>query len=1021
MKIITALTCVALTLALALAAVADDTQYYTRGNSGMGHGAPIGNFTKAARDTAHLIGPPSDNPVVIGTFQNAAGTSGDWHGWTTKDLSSPDMHWQVSTFMADTLGPALPGSGNQAAYCGDNFPVCSPYDKGPGGYGDGWFDQLDYVSRVTNDTMTTNIHFEADLNHDSEPGYDFAYIGYVSTLDGFVFLDDFTGRGWDLHVAYDFSVGRDDFEGEFNNQVRLRVLFQSDGGWSDDSCLWPTNGAIQIDNIDVSGDNGFVADFEDFEGPWLGDWVRTPVNPVGDFAKIWTGLEGLDDCDYNYSPQVAFIDDGQVVPGVGPSYCLSWCYGPNGYIVNTTGGSAGPDSHLWNAIESPIIAWPGPEYIGASFLFDAYRHEILAADSPGMFYTWGIRSTKSPDSADIRLAGWADRNFVYYGSPGYFRGGDNDVTDLLKRDREFVQVQLGVHELGYNWGWNGNNGYPAPYFDNVRLIAYPFAGAAVSYQEIRMAQDNFPVGEVIDYTNLGNNHVRFDMSLSPAPADELNNTPGDSIVFDIVAVRPGSELVTNELRLCYKIDQNPLFDPYRVGFTAEGYTVADTARVAGNTIRGKWAFDLPDEDFLFPGDVVHWYVRAMDDDGVTQTVSLAPADTTGFSDFSGPNTYNSTFTFHALPSVKSAVAGDHPKVLFWNDFANRGGEAEWYNAFNQNGMVAGLDYDIYYTNGPSSGVGNGLGGRATEFQISGYDVLVYTAGDLGVNTIANGDYENDASFDAQVLDTWARQGGKSMFLTGDDLVSDLLFSGIETVNFANQWLGLNYVDYDLGTLIGQTTPTVLTLAGSGVFNQVDNTNWLAYGGCRSLNTFDAVEAGTGIRLAEFANAVGVGGGYSYSAATLAYDATFDATAITLPYDLMYIWDDVADAKASFPIAARSKVLRDVLSWFGIEGRCYPTTPVPDAEKFATRNYPNPFNPTTKIEYNMPGEGHLTLKIFNIRGELVRTLINEVCPAGADHIMWDGSSNQGSQVSSGVYFYEARTGGEVKVEKMALVK
>jgi len=1014
--------CLALALVFALAAVADDAKYYTRGNAEMGHGAPINNFAKASRDTAYLIGPLSDSPVVLGSFQNAAGTSGDWHGWTTNDLSSPDMHWQVSTFMADTLGGGLPGSGNLAAYCGDDFPPCSAYDKGPGGYGDGWFDQLDYVSTITDDTMTTNIHFEADLNYDSEPGYDYSYIGYVSALDGFVFLESFTFRGWDIHVSYDFTVGQDDFLGEFANQVRLRVLFQSDGGWSDASCLWPTNGAIQIDNIDVSGDNGFVADFEDFEGNTLGDWVPTPVDPVGDFAKIWTGLEDLDPCSSNYSPQVAFIDDGVIVPGVGPSYCNSWCYGPNGYIVNTTGGAAGPDSHLWSAIESPIITWPGVEYIGASLLFDAYRHEDLAADSPGIFYTWGIRSTNSTDPADIRLAGWADRNFVYYGDATYIRSGDNDVTDLLKNDRELVQVQLACYELGYNWGWEGDNGYPAPYFDNVRLIAYPYAGAASSFEEIRMAQDNFPVGEVIDYTNLGNNDVRFDMALSPATAEELNNTPGDSIVFDIKAVRPGSDLVTGELRMYYKIDQNPLFDPYRVGFTAEGYTVADTAFFAGNAITGKWAFDIPDEDFLYPGDVMHWYIRAMDDDGVTQEVTLTPADTTGFSDFSGPRSYNSTFTFHALPSVKSATPGDHPKILFWNDFANRGGEAEWYSAFNQNGLVVGEDYDVYYTNGPSSGVGNGLGGRATEFQISGYDVLVYTAGNLGVNTISNGDYENDASFDVQVLDAWVRQTGKSMFLTGDDLVSDLVINaGTETANFVGQWMGLNYVDYDLGTLIGQTTPTVLALAGNGVFNPVDNSSWVAYGGCFGINTFDAIEAGTGTRLAEFANSAGAGGAYSYSAATLAYDATFDATVVTMPYDLMYIYDDAAGAKAPAAISARSKVLRDVLGYFGIEGDPNAVTDAPNAGVFATRNYPNPFNPTTKIEFNMPREGKLTLKIFNVRGELVRTLIDEVRPAGAVHIMWDGSNDSGSPVSSGVYFYEARTGAEVQVNKMTMVK
>ena len=76
---------------------------------------------------------------------------------------------------------------------------------------------------------------------------------------------------------------------------------------------------------------------------------------------------------------------------------------------------------------------------------------------------------------------------------------------------------------------------------------------------------------------------------------------------------------------------------------------------------------------------------------------------------------------------------------------------------------------------------------------------------------------------------------------------------------------------------------------------------------------------------------------------------------------------------------------------------------------------------TKIEFNLPKAGHLSLKIFNIRGELVRTLINEVRAEGSDHIMWNGTSDQGKRVSSGIYFYEARTADDVQINKLALVK
>jgi flagellar hook assembly protein FlgD len=57
----------------------------------------------------------------------------------------------------------------------------------------------------------------------------------------------------------------------------------------------------------------------------------------------------------------------------------------------------------------------------------------------------------------------------------------------------------------------------------------------------------------------------------------------------------------------------------------------------------------------------------------------------------------------------------------------------------------------------------------------------------------------------------------------------------------------------------------------------------------------------------------------------------------------------------------------------------------------------------------------------LRGALVRTLVDEVRPAGEGQAVWDGKNAQGAQAASGVYFYEARTGDEVQIRKMALVK
>jgi len=89
----------------------------------------------------------------------------------------------------------------------------------------------------------------------------------------------------------------------------------------------------------------------------------------------------------------------------------------------------------------------------------------------------------------------------------------------------------------------------------------------------------------------------------------------------------------------------------------------------------------------------------------------------------------------------------------------------------------------------------------------------------------------------------------------------------------------------------------------------------------------------------------------------------------------------------------------------------------------SQNYPNPFNPSTTINFEIP-EGDkplVNLGIYSIRGQLVRTLINEVKEPGTYSVQWDGKDNKGSSVSSGVYFYRISAGEFSKTRKMVLLK
>ncbi len=86
------------------------------------------------------------------------------------------------------------------------------------------------------------------------------------------------------------------------------------------------------------------------------------------------------------------------------------------------------------------------------------------------------------------------------------------------------------------------------------------------------------------------------------------------------------------------------------------------------------------------------------------------------------------------------------------------------------------------------------------------------------------------------------------------------------------------------------------------------------------------------------------------------------------------------------------------------------------------NYPNPFNPTTNISFSIEENGLVSLKIYNIRGQLIKTLVSENLDAGVHTMVWDGKDNNSQSVSSGIYLYKMKAGGRyTSTKKMILMK
>ena len=87
----------------------------------------------------------------------------------------------------------------------------------------------------------------------------------------------------------------------------------------------------------------------------------------------------------------------------------------------------------------------------------------------------------------------------------------------------------------------------------------------------------------------------------------------------------------------------------------------------------------------------------------------------------------------------------------------------------------------------------------------------------------------------------------------------------------------------------------------------------------------------------------------------------------------------------------------------------------------SQNYPNPFNPQTSINYCLNKGGNTTLKILNIKGQLVKTLVNEYKAGGYYSVIWDGTGKNNNSVSSGIYYYRLQVGNRVKTKSLILAK
>ena len=149
--------------------------------------------------------------------------------------------------------------------------------------------------------------------------------------------------------------------------------------------------------------------------------------------------------------------------------------------------------------------------------------------------------------------------------------------------------------------------------------------------------------------------------------------------------------------------------------------------------------------------------------------------------------------------------------------------------------------------------------------------------------------------------------------------------------------------------------------------------------------------------------------YRYEGNNINNNVTIAAQGLNDPADI-FIHNDIL-AVPNFSIDSVSIIPLTINS---IENSNFPVN-------FNLTNYPNPFNPITNIHFSLPSSGKIDLSIYNMYGQKVKILIDEIYPQGEHSVKWNGKNESGNKLPTGVYFYKIISGNNYQVKRMLLLK
>ncbi len=966
----------------------------------------------------------------------------NWQGWTQIDNTA-----QMNTFTrvedfaglgGGSYGRLVPIEGTKSLWFGarqGSGQVYCNWPLGSAGYGNGWHQKV-YAHIVTGieygDTATVTVSYH--LVCDTEEGHDVLTVCHDDHSGDCIVLAEYSGVV-DTIASHTFDY--------YTMCFNFYFKFRSDQTISDEDGGIDTDGGAILDSIRVYIEtevDSFEQNYEDFESFESGEapsgyWYWSPEYGYGNYSGLTNNLVELDPCNENFATVLVFFL-GSPVPA--PNYpfpglfSTPFCQGQGGINdpcqdemvvspwLDLQRYSSNCDKNQNSDIPPGELGDMGGYMLSYSVYLDNPVENLV-------FHTWKVRNIEGGCPGR-----WLSEPLVrYYGDNGLWYRFEHDISSYVTLDS--IQVAVGVVDMCSVWyGIYGDcaEHTPAPWFDNIKVTRYKTVGPQWAYQGADLFQDNFPSTDDIE------SYVRADMAADISPPSYPDIVPGDSVVVSCWAPNAGGldTLGTGEARVYLHCnvhflgtDGKPdLFGPQLEG--SYGSYVSDDGdwtvllceqawTSVGTVAPDKYCVDLNDSLFT-RGYAIEYYFKAYDLDGISSTL---PAETEAVPpDPCLSGRYR--FEFTCLPTARIV-----PHLLFVDDFDGRvtpeGLVQTYYDPTTVAIVATGEPMpDRYDINQPSAMAGNGLGSRARLAHFhTFYSEIMWDSGDLSEGTLVSSENSTDKSDDIgfllEYLDTLPWDGRHGLMVMGDNVASDISGYTDGQILLAD-WFGASLVDPSYYMMTGGDNGGVVIPLVSGLSGgQFDGHIFYIYGGCPEIAHFDVL-ATTGVGIPGLVYPEY--GGEQY------YAGVWAECENSLGYQVNTQWYGFSFMRIRNAVngtLARNKFLNR--AWRGIFHGPGNNEDLTDDEVPAVTAlagvYPNPFNPVTRVSFSLRKKGHVSMRVYDVSGRLVRVLVDEVREAGSYEVVWDGANDRGRATASGIYFCRMVTDDYQRTVKMVLLR